>query len=116
MRGNAGFFRCGSLRASRWRRSSGVDQDARVQDAARVERAFRGPKGHSERLRTLAVVAGPVVTTDGMVVRDGAAPAPDRLVRGRLDLRPLLELAAGAGWREHAVVRRRPIRVRVREA
>src|SRR5262249_20286002 len=71
-----------------------VDQHTRVQDAGRVECGFRRAQRRRERLGALAVVPGPVVAADRVVVRDRAAVAQERLARGALDLGPLLELAA----------------------
>jgi hypothetical protein len=36
----------------------------------RVEFSFRRPKRYREKLRTLTIVPGPVVTANGVVMRD----------------------------------------------
>src|SRR4051812_37366888 len=69
-----------------------VDQDARIHDPGWIQRALGAAQRGREGIGALAVVPGPVVATDGMVVRDRAAGARDGLGRRSLDRVPLLEL------------------------
>jgi hypothetical protein len=56
-----------------------------------------------------------VVAADGVMVGDRAAAGEDHLGRGRLDLLPLGQLVAAPGGRQHREVRRRAVRIDVRE-
>jgi hypothetical protein len=66
-----------------------IDQDAGVQDGARVELRLGGTQRPGEGLGALAVVAGPVISADGVVVGDGAPSGQDGIARGGLQLGPL---------------------------
>ena len=92
-----------------------ADQHAGVEDPGRVDRVLGRPQRRGERLGALAVVPGPVVAADGVVVGDRPARGDDRLRGGRLDLVPLLELVAAPGRGEHGEVGRRAVRIGVRE-
>src|SRR5207244_10096899 len=78
--------------------------------------ALGGAQGAGEQVGTLAVVPGPVVTADGVVVGDRAAVSQHRLGGGGLDVAPLLELRPATAGREHGEVGRRAVGIDVGEA
>ena len=96
--------------------ASGVDQDAGIEDPGRVELGLGGAQGGGEGGRALAVVPGAVVAADRVVVGDRAAALDQRLGDGRLDLVPLLDLAAAHRRREHREVGRGAVGIDVGEA
>src|SRR3954447_6417213 len=95
---------------------SDIDEHAGVQDPARVDRPLGAAERLRELIRSLAVVPGPVVTADGVVMGDGAAAVDHRLRDGRLDLVPLLDLAPAAGRAQDREVGSRAVGVDVGEA
>src|SRR5438477_1686058 len=94
----------------------GIDQHPGIEGPCRIERGFGGGQRGGERIRALAVVPGPVVAADGVVMGDGPAAVDHDVRGGPLYLRPLLELPADASRGEDREVRRRSIRIYVREA
>ncbi len=72
----------------------GVEQHPGVENALRVELLLGGAQGRGEGVGPLAVVPGPVVAADGVVVGDRAAGIDQRVGDGGLDLVPLLDLRA----------------------
>ena len=84
--------------------------------ACGVELGLGGAQGGGEGCRALAVVPGAVIAADGVVMGDRAAGLDQRLGGRRLDLVPLLDLAAADRRRHHREVGGRPVRVDVGEA
>src|SRR6201994_3584944 len=83
---------------------SGVQEDAWVEDAGRIELRLCRSQSGSEGRRTLPVVPGTVVAADRVMVGDRAAALDQRLRDGGLDLVPLLDLAAADRRGEHGEV------------
>ena len=88
----------------------------RVEDAGGVQLGLGRAQGGGERRRALAVIPGTVVAADRVVVGDRAAGVDQRLGDGRLDLVPLLDLAAANSGREDREVGRGAVGVDVGEA
>ena len=78
--------------------------------------SFAPRSASANRIRSLAVVPGPVVTPDGVVMGDRPARVDHRLRDGCLDLVPLLDLAAAVGRAQDREVGSRPVRIDVGEA
>src|SRR6516165_6062600 len=74
--------------------ASGIDQDAGIEEALRIERRLRRLERRGEERRALAVVPGAMIASDGVVVRDGAARLDERVGGGVLDRLPLLQEGA----------------------
>ena len=87
-----------------------------IEHPGRVELGLGGAQGGGERGRALAVIPGPVIAADRVVVGDRAAAVDQRLGDRRLDLVPLLDLAAAHRRREHREVGRGAVGVDVGEA
>src|ERR1035437_7791513 len=69
----------------------GIDEHSRVEHALRIELSFYRPKRGREKLRTLTIVPWPVITGNGVMMRD-RAPRLDQRVAGRiLDRLPLFQ-------------------------
>ena len=67
------------------------------------------------RIEGLTKRSGGVVASDGVVVRDRAAEADDRVGCRGLDRVPLLDLAVAPARGQHRVIGRRSVRIDVRE-
>src|SRR5919201_6027046 len=72
----------------------GVDQHAGIEDFGGIEGALGGAERPGKGLGPLAVVPRPVVTADCVVMGDRPPCVEHRLRDRRLDLIPLLDLAA----------------------
>src|SRR5580704_12704187 len=95
---------------------SGIDQNARVEHALRIEFSFHGTKCACEELRTLTVVPGPVIAADGVMMGDRAAGLDQRIARRVLDRLPLLQQRAVAAERVEGEIGCRAVRIDVGEA
>ena len=67
-----------------YRAGSGGQEDPRVEDPSRVDGGLGGGQGQPERLRSLALVPGPVLAADPVVVGDGTPGGQHGLGRGLL--------------------------------
>ena len=99
------------------RRALRVQQHAGIEDPGRVERALGRPQRRGERLRALAVVPGPVVAADRVVVGDRARPrrGSPRTPRALTSSHCSSSIPRRAG-RQHREVGRGAVGVGVREA
>ena len=77
----------------------GIDQYSRIKDAVRIELSFCRPKRRRKEFRTLTIVPRPVITTDGVVMRDRASGLDKRIAGRVLDRPPLLQKRAVAAQR-----------------
>ena len=98
------------------RRGRGSIRTPGLRTAFGSSSAFAARRASGEGVRALAVIPGPVIAADRVVVGDRAAGVDHRVGDGRLDLVPLGDLVAAPRRREHRVVGRRAVRVDVGEA
>src|ERR1700722_9217229 len=93
--------------------ASWIEEDAGVEDAFGIERAFDRLQGDGEAVGALAIVPGAMVAADGMVMSDGPAEAVELVGDGALDVIPLLKLRAALARREDGVIGRGPVGIGV---
>ena len=65
----------------------------------RIQFSFDRPKRGREKLGTLTVIPGPVITADRVVMGDSAASLYQRVARGILDRLPLFQQSSVAAER-----------------
>src|SRR4029453_2890286 len=75
---------------------SGGQEDTRAEHPGRVDGGLGGGQGEPERARSLALVPGPVLAADRVVVGDGAAGGQHGLGRGAFTSVPAPQAWAGA--------------------
>src|SRR5688572_7168962 len=91
-------------------------QHAWIEYARRVERTLGGGQRSSETFGALPFVISANVATDGVVMRHGSTVIEYGGRDGALDGVPLLELATARRRSDDGKVRRRPVRIDVRES
>src|ERR1700757_4981813 len=93
-----------------------IDQHPWIEHTRRIKLALGGAKRGRKQFRALAVVPGPVIAADGMMMGDRAASLDQRVACGIPDRLPLFNERAMASERVEREIRRRPVRIDVGEA
>src|SRR5436305_3965795 len=89
--------------------SCGIDQHARIEQALRVERLLGGAQRLGEQRRALAVIPGPMIASDRVMMRDRAALRDHGIERRTLDTAPLLAELSRFAQRMEREIRRRAV-------
>src|SRR5579875_1849013 len=93
-----------------------VDQNAGIQNSARIQHPLGGPQRQCESLGTLAVITRPMVAANRMMMGYCPARFNYRIHSDLFNCVPLFEFCTGTGRSEHRIVRCRSIRVDMSKA
>ena len=107
-RSRSGLTRLNECFAWKPLRSHASISTSRIKDALRVQFLFDRPKRGSEKLGTLTVVPGPVVTANRVVMRDRTTSLDQSVARRILDCLPLLQKRPMATERVEGEIGRGP--------
>src|SRR5215469_10964974 len=92
-----------------------VEQNTRIEQPMRIERALCCTQRRGEEIGSLPGIPWPVIAADRVVVGDGTPGADQRVARGAFDRLPLRQQIAMPAERVECEIRGGPIRIDVGE-
>ena len=97
-------------------RTSWINENARIEQALRIEDLLRSAQRLGEQRRALPVIPRAMVATDRVVMRDGPTIRNHGVERRALDCEPLRAELARLAKRVDGEIRRRPVGIYMGEA